>query len=603
MDSLVSIIIPTYNSSANLTICLDSFLHSTYKNFEIIVNDDKRTNDDTSEIIAAFAKKGLDITYLKENILMAQARKKGAQYAKGDILLHLDSDMKVSADLLAECVDSVGNEFDALVINEESYGTTFWAKCKWLEKKCYKGVEQIESLRCIKREVYEKIGGHDERMVFSEDKDFDLRVRKARYRVGRAKNIIYHNEGNLSLLKTLRKKMGYSGTANIFAEKYPEEFRWQSNLLNRYRIYFNNPKYLFSHPFLYSGMIFMKTCEFGFGGVGYLLYMVREQKNGAYEKKIASSEELPKVSFLIPTYNAEKYLRQCLNSIFEQDYPNEKYEIIVAEGGSSDSTREILKEYNVSVVENHARGSEDGKFIAFEHSTGQVIVLMDSDNVIASKDWLMSLVQPLLREPDIIGVESNYLIATDFTSINVYANLLVIVDPLARMLASRPYKITKKADYLVKNFRRGSAPVSGANGFLWRRNVIEKYNDRKTKKIAEVNLLAEIATAGEVAYANVPAKGIYHYYCNSLGDYSNKRRKIARKFLGRKKNKQRTWVDSRNKIYFLLCVVYLCTFIGTAIEGSYMAVKNKRIEWLWHPFISILTIDIYTYHFFRQVLE
>lgn len=271
MNNLVSIIIPTYNSSANLKICLDSFLRSTYKNIEIIINDDTRTHDDTAEIIDDFLKKGLNVIYIRENILMAQARKRGAEYAKGDILLHLDSDMKISEDLIEECVNLIDNEFDALIVPEESYGTTFWAKCKWLEKKCYEGVEQIESLRCVKRDIYKKIGGHDEKMVFSEDKDFDLRVRNAGYKVGRTKNIIYHNEGDLSLLKTLNKKRTYSGTANIFAEKHPKEFRWQSNIFNRYKIYFSKSRYLFSHPYIYVGMIFMKTCEFGSAAIGFII--------------------------------------------------------------------------------------------------------------------------------------------------------------------------------------------------------------------------------------------------------------------------------------------------------------------------------------------
>lgn len=273
---LVSIIVPTYNSSKNLTDFLQSFVESDFQDFEIIVNDDDRTDDATPEVIQKFEEKGLNLIYKRENILMAQARKKGAEYAVGKYIMHLDSDMKVSKKLLDECVVKIKQGFDALVIPEESFGTTFWAKCKWLEKKCYEGVENIESLRFLKRKIYNKLDGHNEKMVFSEDKDFDLRVRAAGYKIGRVKNVIYHNEGDLHLWTTLRKKLGYTHTANIFAEQHPEAFRWQTNILNRYVIYLKNIKYLFIYPLLYIGMIVMKTTEFAFGGLGMLIGKIKK---------------------------------------------------------------------------------------------------------------------------------------------------------------------------------------------------------------------------------------------------------------------------------------------------------------------------------------
>jgi arabinofuranan 3-O-arabinosyltransferase len=274
--SLVSIIVPSLNSMSNLEIMFESLIISDYKNFEVIINDDKRTTDNTEKLIEKFRKKGLNIIYKKENISMAQGRKKGVEFSKGKILLHLDSDMKISKGLISECVSLIEDKkYDALVIPEESYGTTFWAKCKWLEKKCYEGIEQMESLRCIKREIYNKLNGHNELMVFSEDKDLDLRVRKKGYSIGRTKNVIYHNEGNLLLIKTLKKKVGYSKTADIFAKVHPREFRWQSNIFIRYWIFLKNIKYLFLHPLLYVGMIFMKTSEFAFAGFGYIKRRVK----------------------------------------------------------------------------------------------------------------------------------------------------------------------------------------------------------------------------------------------------------------------------------------------------------------------------------------
>lgn len=272
-NPLVSIIIPTYNSWKNLSCFLDSFLTSKFKNFEIIINDDKRTSDNTEKLIKNYKDK-LNIIYLKENIKMAQARKKWASYAKWKILIHLDSDMKITKWLLGEIVEKI-NKYDALIIPEESFWTTFWAKCKWLEKKMYKWVREIESLRVIKKDIYNKLWWHDEKMIFSEDKDFDLRVQSAWYNIWYIeKNFLWHNEWDLKLFMTLKKKKWYSNTANFFAEKHPKAYRWQINIFNRYWIFLKNIKYLYFNPLLYIWTIYMKTLEFGSWGLGLIFSKV-----------------------------------------------------------------------------------------------------------------------------------------------------------------------------------------------------------------------------------------------------------------------------------------------------------------------------------------
>lgn len=266
-QDLISVIIPTFNSSHNLTGLLESLLHSTYKNFEVIINDSIKSTDHIAKLIKLYRQKGMNIVYKQKNTSMAQARKLGASYAMGAVLMHLDSDMLVSKDLLKECSQLIGKRYDALVIPEESFGTSFWAKCKWLEKKCYEKNIYIESLRVVKHTIYDKLDGHNEGMVFSEDKDFDLRVRAAGYKVGRTKDYLLHDEGNLTLRRLLSKKAGYAQTANLFLDQHPKEAKWQLSPFNRYIIFLNHWKYFFRYPHLFVGMIFMKNLEYFFAGL------------------------------------------------------------------------------------------------------------------------------------------------------------------------------------------------------------------------------------------------------------------------------------------------------------------------------------------------
>lgn len=265
----LSIIVPTYNSSANLELLFKSLIKSQNQNFEVIINDDRKTDDDTQKLIKSYSKK-LSITYIQQNRLMSEARKIGSSHAKSPILLHLDSDMQVDSTLIGECAELVVNNSIALVIPEDSFGTTFWAKCKYLEKKMYESNDKIESLRCLSKSLYDELGGHDSNMVFSEDKDLDLRARMSGVKIIRTKSRLLHNEGRLKLIKTALKKAHYANTANIYAKKHPLEYRWQINPFNRYWIFLKNIKYLFIYPLLYIGVYIMKTVEYLFASIDIL---------------------------------------------------------------------------------------------------------------------------------------------------------------------------------------------------------------------------------------------------------------------------------------------------------------------------------------------
>ncbi len=51
-----------------------------------------------------------------------------------------------------------------------------------------------------------------------------------------------------------------------------------------------------------------------------------------------------KFSIIIPTYNSENFLKDCLNSLFYQSFPKNEYEIIVVDDASTQNTKQLIKE-------------------------------------------------------------------------------------------------------------------------------------------------------------------------------------------------------------------------------------------------------------------
>ena len=597
---LVSVIVPTKNSAGTLAACLDSIQKQTYAPIEIIVVDNF-SGDDTQ----AIARKYTDKVFAKGPERCAQ-RNHAAQQATGDYVVFIDSDMQLSPKVIESCVVVMRDEnIKGVIIPEESFGEGFWAQCKKLERSFYIGVDAIEAARFFRSSDFDAVGGYDELLVSGEDWNLSDRI-EMHGALARITDFIYHNEGRINLRKTLQKKYYYAQKASWYFRQnanLPTAAKRRHGVFGRYMLFFRQPVTLFHNPFVGCGMLFMKTCEFGAGVCGYLDQKIRGKKAVHETSALVTPHELPFVSYILPTYNAEKYLERCLDSIFTQEYPKDRYEVLVADGGSTDATLEILQKYpQAAVIRNERRDAESGKYLAIQKSRGEAIVLIDSDNIIASRSWLMNMTNPLTKESAILGVESNYLLAPDFSSVNAYATLLVIVDPLARMLASKPKCLHKKNGYYIKTFSKGSSPVSGANGFLWRGDIVRANLNHATQKFEEATVLNAIAVKQEVSYANIPQVGVYHYYCVSLGDYIAKRKKIARKFLSRRAQGGRTWVDSRGRWNIVWSALYLGTIVGPSIEALYQIVRTRRVEWLWYPILSFMTVFVYARFFISDYI-
>ncbi|GAB2026786.1 glycosyltransferase family 2 protein [Lactovum odontotermitis] len=95
---------------------------------------------------------------------------------------------------------------------------------------------------------------------------------------------------------------------------------------------------------------------------------------------------MTKVSLIIPIYNVEKYLAECLKSVTEQTYQD--LEVMLVNDGSSDQSGWIAREFAAQdprfvVLDKENGGQSDARNFGIEHCQGEYIVFMDSDDVIS----------------------------------------------------------------------------------------------------------------------------------------------------------------------------------------------------------------------------
>jgi glycosyltransferase involved in cell wall biosynthesis len=118
----VSVVIPVYNAEKYLAQCLDSILHQTLKEIEIICVDDGST-DKSLEILKEYAQRDKRITILgQKNLYAGVARNAGLSVARGEYLSFLDSDDFFESDMLAEMyTKSMDLDLDICVCNADIY--------------------------------------------------------------------------------------------------------------------------------------------------------------------------------------------------------------------------------------------------------------------------------------------------------------------------------------------------------------------------------------------------------------------------------------------------------------------------------------------------
>jgi glycosyltransferase involved in cell wall biosynthesis len=113
-----------------------------------------------------------------------------------------------------------------------------------------------------------------------------------------------------------------------------------------------------------------------------------------------------KISVVIPAYNEENYLPATLDALHKQTRKPD--EIVVINGGSTDTTALIAKNNGAKVVTVPHRGIGFARQRGLEESTGDIIAYTDADTIVPI-DWLATIEQAL-NEPSVVGIVGGFIV-------------------------------------------------------------------------------------------------------------------------------------------------------------------------------------------------
>lgn len=313
------------------------------------------------------------------------------------------------------------------------------------------------------------------------------------------------------------------------------------------------------------------------------------------------------ISIVIPTLNSERTLGECLDAILSQDFPRSGYEIVIADAGSTDSTLEIARAKGVDVVcDNPLKTGEAGKTAGILASKGDLIALVDSDNILPSPDWLARMTAPFADDGIFATEPVRYSARPSDPALTRYFAELGMNDPVCLFVGNydRYSAVTgrwtgldvqaERKDGYLKLMLKDKVPTIGANGFVFRRRILDRVSWKPY--FFDIDVAASAATGGCGAVAKVDTS-IVHLYCARFSDFARKQRRRIRDFLFFAKAKERSypWTSQRKGgvALFVLSALLVLPLMVQAALFACRAKKGNRLLALWHLPVCYATLWIY----------
>lgn len=188
----------------------------------------------------------------------------------------------------------------------------------------------------------------------------------------------------------------------------------------------------------------------------------------------------PFISVVIPAFNEEKYIANCLQAIKKQTYPSDKYEVIVSDNNSTDKTVKIAKKFKVSIVNTKKQGNTFALAKGCSNAKGDIIACTDADSVVDSR-WLEKIAETF-TETEIVAITGRAEI--DFNS------------SIAKFIVSNLYSI-----FLRLSFALNIPNLSGFN-MAFRQKHYSKIGgiNESIQMSPDVDLGRRFKDIGKVAY-------------------------------------------------------------------------------------------------------
>lgn len=312
---------------------------------------------------------------------------------------------------------------------------------------------------------------------------------------------------------------------------------------------------------------------------------------------------LPKVSFILLTFNGGEGVRKILQTIKNQDYPQNLIDVVVVDDGSKDNSVKIAREFGATVIINKGGYQYVNWILGLHRVKGDYVYYVEQDIELRGSDFIRKMIKPLVEDKRLMAsfTREGYPRAGQSWVTRFISYHPAQCDPLYEFLTPRVEDciVEEKNGYSVCQFIMGKIPPFAR--MCYRIEYLKKTPNWKTKYYFDHDFLIQTIKSGYKFFAYVPEAGIYHNHANSLIHLLKKRaRNLDMHYFPYNHETEYKWLDTSNKravLKLFFWVIYANLFIPEAVRGIYRAMRNKDIVLLMQPVISISVTDVIVWKF------
>jgi glycosyltransferase involved in cell wall biosynthesis len=219
---------------------------------------------------------------------------------------------------------------------------------------------------------------------------------------------------------------------------------------------------------------------------------------------MSSTETKYKLAVVMPVRNEAKFIGQTLDQLYLQDFPMDRLEVVIADGNSTDSTRDIAQEYSnrfgsLKIINNPKQLPSSGRNVGVKNSTAPYILILDGHTYLPNKNLLKSVVETFESTQADCLCRSQPLNPPD---INEFEKTVSIC---------RASSLGHNPDSDIYSGSEGSVDPT-SSGAMYRREVFDQigYFDEDFDACEDVDFNHRVKKAGLKSYLSSTLKVLYY---------------------------------------------------------------------------------------------
>jgi glycosyltransferase involved in cell wall biosynthesis len=311
-------------------------------------------------------------------------------------------------------------------------------------------------------------------------------------------------------------------------------------------------------------------------------------------------------SVIMPTFNSDKTIEKALMSIRNQDYDQSKIEILVIDGGSTDNTIKIAKQYNSEIIINPKRLPEIAKEIGIKIAKGKYFVFQDSDEEIIVKDSYKIREEIFLNHLSVNNIIPLGLInPKGYSRFSEYTN--VVGDPFSYFMRrqdgsdlylsyiKRLDTLVENNDYAIFQGNNTTQPILDAGGHTVRKPIIDSFESVFIDSFNFSKQFAVLKNSFTNHYSTSTFKGIINKI--KFRVKNNLSQSNTAGFINRESQ------DTSIKVKKYLFFPYTMLVIPVLIDAIILTVRKKSLVFMLLPIFSFITVIFILYYMINKPKE